>query len=106
MPSLKFLPLNTEVECKENEKILKVALKGKVPLRYGCASCRCGTCAVKVSGSGALDPMGDEERKLLERMHLDSSGEIRLACRAKVIDGETEVDLDFQDTYSPDQGDW
>ena len=44
------------------------------------------------------------ERELLERMNLDTSGPIRLACQARVDQEDIHVDLDFQDSYSPDVG--
>ena len=46
--------------------------------------------------------MKDDEKNLLSRMGLSTSGEIRLACRARVEKGQCEVDIDFQKTYSPD----
>jgi ferredoxin len=103
MPQLIFQPLNVSVDVAPNTKILVAANRQKVSMRYGCAACRCGTCGVKVAG-GELTPMRDEERALLQRMGLALDGSVRLACQARVVDGTTVVDLDFQDTYSPDDG--
>ena len=90
MPQIIFQPLNVSVDVAPNTKILVAANRQKVSMRYGCAACRCGTCGVK--------------RALLQRMGLALDGSVRLACQARVVDGTTVVDLDFQDTYSPDDG--
>lgn len=105
MPKLKFSPRGApavEAVVEPNTKILAAANRLKVPIRFGCASCRCGTCGVAVAG-GQLSPMRPDEKALLERMGLASNGTVRLACQARVVDGDVAVDLAFQDTYSPDQ---
>ena len=106
MASIKFLPDGQVIEKVENLKILVAAIRHKVDIRYGCASCRCGTCGVKiVKGSESLSELDSEESQLLQRMGLATDGSIRLACRAKATANESaqiEVDLNFQDTYSPD----
>lgn len=105
MPKLIFQPGDIAVEAESNTKVLAVANRNKIAMRFGCASCRCGTCAVKVSSPQNLSAMKPDEKALLERMRLDSSGIIRLACQARIMENEVEIDLSFQDTYSPDQGD-
>ena len=87
-------------------KILSAAVKAKVKIRFGCASCRCGTCGIRVFQPEALLGMGPDEKALLERMGLDAStGLIRLACRAKLTGHDNlTVDLSFQDEYTPDGG--
>jgi ferredoxin len=104
MPSIKFLPTGQTVEVEPNTKILVAANRNRVGLRYGCASCRCGTCGIRVSG-GSMSPMKSDEQALLQRMQLPTDGSVRLACQTRVLDGEVTVDLKFQDEYSPDQGD-
>lgn len=106
MPQIKFLPMNQVVDVADNSKILLAAIRSKIPIRYGCASCRCGTCAVslELQKDGALSPMEEDEKKLLDRMKLPTDGTVRLACRARVQAGLTVVDLGFQNSYSPDQG--
>ena len=105
MPKVVFLPDNDDVEVAAETKILVAAKKGKVDIRFGCASCRCGTCGVKILDPASLDKMGKPELDLLTRMRLPSDGTIRLACRARIVKDECRVDLDFQDTYSPDDDD-
>lgn len=101
MPKVTFEPSHSEIDVDPNTKILLAAKKGKVPLRYGCASCRCGTCAVQVSSPGALSAMRPDEETLLKRIGLPLDGTIRLSCQARVS-GDVTVDISYQDTYSPD----
>lgn len=105
MPNLEFLPQGIKAECPENTKVLAVAIRQKTGIRYGCASCRCGTCGVKVSGEADVSEMRDEERELLTRMGLSTAGDVRLACQLRIRSGDLKVDLEFQNTYSPDQND-
>ena len=103
MPSILFLPMQTEVEVNENAKVLAAAIRNKIDIRYGCASCRCGTCGVKVDSSQAtLLAMKDDEKNLLASMNLPTDNSVRLACRTKIQAGRLIVDLKFQNEYSPD----
>ncbi|SMF46301.1 2Fe-2S iron-sulfur cluster-binding protein [Pseudobacteriovorax antillogorgiicola] len=102
MPRVIFKPSGNVSEVPENTKILVAANRIKQDIEFGCASCRCGTCGVRIRGS--LSPMKANEKDLLEKMHLSLDGTIRLACQARVLDSDVEVDLDFQREYSPDQG--
>lgn len=99
-----FKPCNKAVNVGTGCKILVAARKGKIKMRYGCVSCRCGTCAVKVDPAANLMPMADDERALLTSMNLPTDGSIRLGCQTRIKDGTVNVDLDFQDKYSPDKG--
>jgi len=106
-------PQGVDLDVDSNTKILSAAIRAKVPIRFGCAACRCGTCGVKVSvqndtntaATGELSAMAADEKGLLGRMSLPLDGTVRLACRTRLMKGEVVVDLDFQETYSPDQGD-
>ena len=104
MPKINFNPNKISTEVVVDTKILLAARKALVPLRFGCASCKCGTCAVLIDQPAALSEMKDGERDLLARMKLVIDGSVRLACQAKVLSDVT-VDISFQDTYSPDDGD-
>src|SRR5690606_38473693 len=104
MPKIRFEPNAGEFEAQPNAKVLAVATRNKVPIRFGCASCRCGTCAVRVSGDAQVTPMSDDERNLLARMLLPTDGTIRLSCQTRILEGNLTVDLSFQNEYSPDQG--
>jgi ferredoxin len=103
MPKITFIPGDREFEVDANAKILAVARKHKLPMRFGCAACQCGTCAVEVRGKGMVSPMAFEEKALLQKIGLKLDGSIRLGCRARLLAGELTVDLSFQDKYSPDR---
>jgi ferredoxin len=106
MSNITFIPANKKVEAIQEQKLLVTARKNQIPIRFGCASCRCGTCGVKVSEPQAFLPMKDDEKILLTRMKLSTTGEVRLACQARLSGTvDTAVDISFQDTYSPDDGD-
>jgi ferredoxin len=102
MPKISFDPVGISIDVSPNTKILAAATRAKIPIRFGCGAARCGTCAIKVRGQ--CSTMQAPERELLERMNLDTSGPIRLACQARVDQEDIHVDLDFQDSYSPDVG--
>jgi ferredoxin len=106
MSMIKFLPTNQEIDAVADLKLLVAARKNKISIRFGCAACRCGTCGVKVSEPAAFQPMGSEEEALLRRMKLSTSGDVRLACQARLSGTrDSTVDISFQDSYSPDDGD-
>lgn len=104
MPKVTFLPQNAAFNAEPNTKLLVTANRNKMPLRFGCAACRCGTCGVRVAVNGELSPMKDDEKALLKRMGLTLDGTVRLACQTRIMAGEVTVDLDFQNEYSPDDG--
>ena len=102
MPKVQFMPSGVTVDVDQNVKILVAARRAKVPIRYGCASCRCGTCGIAVRvQDGTLNAIAEDEKIMLQRLGLNVNGEHRMACRARVMAGTVQVDLDFQDTYEP-----
>lgn len=105
MPTVIFQPAHVSIDVEENTKLLVAGRRAKVPIRFGCAACSCGTCAVSVEVKGTLSEMKDNEKDLLARMKLPVDGSVRLSCQARILTGTAAVDLSFQETYSPDQGD-
>lgn len=102
MPRILFTPAQTSVDIDPNTKLLLAGRKAGVGIRFGCASCRCGTCGVQViAGADQLSPMKPDEEKLLKRLKLSTDGSVRLACQARA-QGDCVIDLDFQDTYHPE----
>lgn len=95
MVKLIFKPSGVEVEVNENTKILVACIQNKIQIIYGCGACRCGTCGVRVSGE-KLKEMAIEEFELLQRRGYPTDGTIRLACQARIIEGEVTVDIGFQ----------
>ncbi|MGE0171148.1 MAG: 2Fe-2S iron-sulfur cluster-binding protein [Oligoflexales bacterium] len=103
MPTVIFLPSGIRSEVDDNTKILLAAKKAKVDIRFGCAACRCGTCGILLKdGRANLSEMKENERELLERINLTTDGTVRLACQARILKDTATVDLDFQNTYSPE----
>ena len=105
MAKLVFLPSNTDIEVEEGTKVLAAAKQAGLPIRFGCGSGRCGTCAVRVDvENGEMSEMKINEQGLLREMNLPADGSIRLSCQARIKKGVCKVDLSFQSKYSPDVG--
>lgn len=102
MPKVTFHPSKKQADVPPDTKILLAAKRAQQEIIFGCASCRCGTCGIRADGS--LKPMNPDEASLLTSMHLPTNQNIRLACQARVGDGDVDVYLDFQNQYSPDRG--
>ena len=104
MPNIKFLPSEKEVEVKTETKLLACAIKAKEDIRFSCGASKCGTCAVKINAvtRTKMNQIDPAEKDLLTKLQLKTDGFIRLACRAKIIEGDIEVDLSFQDQYDPE----
>ncbi len=98
-----FLPGDQTIEVDSGTKLLVAARRAGTKIRFGCASCRCGTCAVLI-GAGEVSVMEDDERALLRSMQLPTDGTIRLSCQARTTNSDLTIDLDFQNRYSPDSG--
>jgi len=103
MPKVTFVPSGIEANAEPGTKLLVIATKAKAPIRFGCASLRCGTCGVAVHG--ACSSMTDEERTMHTRLKLPSDLSVRMACRTRIESDDLKIDLDFQNTYSPDTSD-
>lgn len=104
MPKVHFHPSQKIAEVEPNTKLLLSGRRAGTEIRFGCAACRCGTCAVRIlEGTDQLSPFKKDEEQLLARLKLPRDGTIRLACQARV-NGDCKVDLSFQDEYSPPEG--
>ena len=111
MPEVIFLPSGLTVDALEGQKILAIARKAKLNIRFGCAAAQCGTCAVRVSSTHQTSPtalllsqMRENEKELLSKMKLPIDGSVRLSCQAKTIETSCIIDLDFQSKYDPTTG--
>ena len=49
--------------------------------------------------------MKSDEQALLLKMGLNTNGSVHLACQTRIESGDVVIDLAFQNTYSPDDGD-
>jgi ferredoxin len=101
MATVTFLPTGERGTATSGTKILAVALRNGVHIRYGCSACRCGTCGVSISNASAVSPMQEGELALLTQLGLSVDGAVRLACQCRVLEEDITVDLSFQQTYSP-----
>lgn len=88
------------VSAQSGEKVLAAGLREEVPIRFGCAACRCGLCAVEVV-DGNLLKICDDEKRLLKRLRILDGEKVRLSCRACVVDTDVKIDLRFQENYEP-----
>ena len=92
MPKITFTPSNQSVEVNDNAKILAAAIRSKIVIRYGCASCRCGTCGVKIANFAnlsdrSLSPMREDEKEYLQDYSLillKNDDRIRVPMKEKV----------------------
>ncbi len=104
MPRVEFRPEGKAADVEEKTKILIASRKAGVALRFACASCRCGTCAIRVAeGAAAVSPIKADEADLLRRLSLPTDGTIRLSCQARVL-GDCVIDTSFQNEYDSDIG--
>jgi ferredoxin-NAD(P)+ reductase (naphthalene dioxygenase ferredoxin-specific) len=101
MPNIVFLPSRDSFDVEAETRILTAAKRNKVEIRFGCSAARCGTCAVRVTPTEAFQEMKQSERDLIQRMKLPEDGSIRLSCQARIT-SSCQVDIAFQDEYSPD----
>jgi ferredoxin, 2Fe-2S len=91
MARVRILPLDVEIVCGDGETVMGAAQAAGY---YWPTTCggegRCTTCACDViEGAGALQPMGNAERKtlVLERGEGVLRTAVRLACQARVAAG-------------------
>jgi 2Fe-2S ferredoxin len=85
MPKIKFMPSGIEVQAREGEALLDIALANDVSIQHACGGfCACTTCHCEIlEGEANLLPPDEDE---LERLGvLDSrTPHSRLACQSKV----------------------
>jgi len=100
MPKITFrphpviCPEGATVDANENETILDVALRHKIPIEHACEkSCACTTCHVIVRNG--FDSLPDAEEN--EEDYLDKAWglepESRLSCQARVQDEDLDIEI-------------
>ncbi len=94
MTRVRILPLDVEIVCGDGETLMGAAQAAGY---YWPTTCggegRCTTCACDlIEGAGALEPMGNAERKTLmyERGEGVLRTAVRLACQARVRAGASQ----------------
>lgn len=73
-----------------NSSLLGLVIGRRVPINTSCGHGTCGSDLVLVvAGEENLTPKNNTERQTLES--LDAPANARLACSAKIIDGDVEI---------------
>jgi nitrite reductase (NADH) large subunit len=81
------------VAVAEGSTLLEIAESNDLPIEAGCRMGMCGADPIGVlDGMASLSPIGDDERKTLERLGL-APGNTRMACCARVL-GPVRVTLE------------
>jgi nitrite reductase (NADH) large subunit len=79
-----FLPGDVRIAIEPGTTLLEIAEANELPIEAGCRMGMCGSDPIGiVDGMAALTPMGDDERKTIERLGL-SPENTRMACCARV----------------------
>jgi len=92
-PAITFLPCGLRVSCAPGESVFEVARRSGIAVATACVGrASCGLCRVKVvAGEDHLTPFSADERKHLGNVYFINK--VRLACQARVLDGEVTVDV-------------
>jgi 2Fe-2S ferredoxin len=85
MPKIKFMPSGIEVQARDGEALLDIALANDVSIQHACGGfCACTTCHCEIlEGESNLLPPDEDE---LERLGVldQHTPRSRLACQSKV----------------------
>ena len=98
MAQVLFLPLQVRLQWTAGERLLDVLDESERPiLPLACRAMNCGICRVRLSsGSTAVRPASERERRLLQQ--LGAASEDRLACQLvlETDSDTTEVVLELR----------
>jgi ferredoxin, 2Fe-2S len=87
MPRVRFSDVDLEAEVPAGTTILEAARRAGAPVGSHCGGvCACSKCHVYVEG-GALSPMADDEREMLDLAARELRPESRLGCQARLLEG-------------------
>ena len=94
LPHQDLCPDGAELEAKEGETDLDVALKNGIGIEHACEkSCACTTCHVVVrEGFDSLDESDELEDDMLDKAW-GLEPESRLGCQAKITDEDLVVEI-------------
>ncbi|SIN74053.1 ISC system 2Fe-2S type ferredoxin [Salinivibrio sp. ES.052] len=94
LPHQDLCPEGAELEAKEGETVLDVALKNGIGIEHACEkSCACTTCHVVVrEGFDSLDESDELEDDMLDKAW-GLEPESRLGCQAKITDEDLVVEI-------------
>jgi nitrite reductase (NADH) large subunit len=98
-----FVPQDIRVAIEPGATLLEVAESNALPIEAGCRMGMCGADPIGiVDGMAALSPVGDDERKTIERLGM-SPENTRMACCARV-EGKVCATLEPQRPKRPTSG--
>jgi 2Fe-2S ferredoxin len=85
MPKVKFLPSGIEVNAREGDALLDIALANDISIQHACGGfCACTTCHCEViSGEANLEAPDADELERLDVLE-NRTAQSRLACQSKV----------------------
>lgn len=85
--TVRFLPMEIEVQAEEGCLLLDVALKAGIDIGHSCGgNATCGTCQVRVgSDIHNLPPRTELEQEMADTLQFQAHE--RLACQLPVYDG-------------------
>ncbi|NUY56223.1 ferredoxin, 2Fe-2S type, ISC system [Salinivibrio sp. MA351] len=94
LPHHELCPEGAELEGKEGETVLDVALKNGIGIEHACEkSCACTTCHIVVrEGFDSLDESDELEDDMLDKAW-GLEPESRLGCQAKITDEDLVVEI-------------
>ncbi|OOF23886.1 ferredoxin, 2Fe-2S type, ISC system [Salinivibrio sp. IB574] len=94
LPHQDLCPEGAELEAKEGETVLDVALKNGIGIEHACEkSCACTTCHIIVrEGFDSLDESDELEDDMLDKAW-GLEPESRLGCQAKIMDEDLVVEI-------------
>ncbi|ODP96907.1 MULTISPECIES: ISC system 2Fe-2S type ferredoxin [Salinivibrio] len=94
LPHQDLCPEGAELEAKEGETVLDVALKNGIGIEHACEkSCACTTCHIIVrEGFDSLDESDELEDDMLDKAW-GLEPESRLGCQAKITDEDLVVEI-------------
>lgn len=94
MPTIRFENLGESFEVNAGTSVLECAIDNNLPLDHDCGgNCACTTCHILVkSGMENLNPMGDDEKSLLEANDKLDEG-ARLGCQSRIRQGVLVVEI-------------
>jgi 2Fe-2S ferredoxin len=97
MPKVKFMPSGIEVEAKNGETLLDIALAHDVSIQHACGGfCACTTCHCEIlSGSEQLEAPDADELERLEVLE-EKTAHSRLACQSKIKGDVTVRVVNFE----------
>ncbi len=94
LPHKELCPEGLQLEAKEGETILDVALRGGIDIEHACEkSCACTTCHCVVrQGFDSLNACSENEEDMLDKAW-GLEPESRLSCQARITNQDLVIEI-------------